>query len=180
MLTLSLWLPLLALLCYCTQEITVTQAFVHLFSTGFVFPANNNFNCNKYIKQWSVFSAVSVTYILHEQVHTTLEEILEKLPDEFNMVELLGKAEERTPYQMVALQECDRMNILTQEIRQSLQELSLGLKVRREGTHKLFNESNWHLLSMSVDMWYLWRLIGTFMSSLYLWLWATHRHILDR
>lgn len=63
------------------------------------------------------------------QVHAVLEEILEKLPEEFNMAELLGKAEERTPYQVVALQECERMNILTQEIRCSLHELSLGLKV---------------------------------------------------
>lgn len=56
---------------------------------------------------------------------------MEKLPEEFNMVELMGKAEERTPYQVVALQECERMNLLTQEIRRSLRELSLGLKVRR-------------------------------------------------
>lgn len=56
---------------------------------------------------------------------------MEKLPEEFNMAELMGKAEERTPYQVVALQECERMNLLTQEIRRSLRELSLGLKVRR-------------------------------------------------
>ena len=56
---------------------------------------------------------------------------MERLPEEFNMTELLGKAEERTPYQVVALQECERMNLLTQEIRRSLRELSLGLKVRR-------------------------------------------------
>lgn len=65
------------------------------------------------------------------QVRAVLEEIMEKLPEEFNMAELLGKAEERTPYQVVALQECERMNLLTQEIRRSLRELSLGLKVRR-------------------------------------------------
>lgn len=68
------------------------------------------------------------------------------------MVELLGKAEERTPYQVVALQECERMNILTQEIRQSLQELSLGLKVRREGTHKLINELTGIIFHLSIDM----------------------------
>lgn len=55
---------------------------------------------------------------------------MEKLPEEFNMAELLGKAEERTPYQVVALQECERMNFLTKEIRRSLHELNLGLKVR--------------------------------------------------
>lgn len=46
------------------------------------------------------------------------------------MAELLGKAEERTPYQVVALQECERMNLLIQVIRRSLRELNLGLKVR--------------------------------------------------
>ncbi|KAL2077981.1 hypothetical protein ACEWY4_025666 [Coilia grayii] len=63
-----------------------------------------------------------------EKVRGILDEIMEKLPEEFNMVELLSKAEERTPYVVVALQECERMNLLTQEIKQSLKELSLGLK----------------------------------------------------
>lgn len=70
--------------------------------------------------------------LTHYQVRAVLEEIVEKLPEEFNMAELLGKAEERTPYQVVALQECERMNLLTQEIRRSLRELSLGLTVRRQ------------------------------------------------
>ncbi len=59
-----------------------------------------------------------------------LDEILEKLPDSFNMMELHGKVqEEKTPYILVALQECERMNMLTHEIRRSLKELDLGLKV---------------------------------------------------
>lgn len=70
-------------------------------------------------------------FFFGRQVRALLDEIMEKLPEEFNMAELLGKAEERTPYQVVALQECERMNLLTEEIRRSLQELSLGLKVRR-------------------------------------------------
>lgn len=68
-----------------------------------------------------------------------LEEMLEKLPDEFNMVELLGKVEKKTPYQVVVMQECEWMNILTQEIRHSLQEFSLGLKVRIDFSHKLIH-----------------------------------------
>lgn len=63
------------------------------------------------------------------QVQTLLEEMLEKLPDEFNMAELLARVEERTPYAVVALQECERMNALTAEMRRSLGELELGLKV---------------------------------------------------
>ena len=62
---------------------------------------------------------------------TILDEIVEKLPDEFNMAEIQAKVpvEERTPYVVVALQECERMNMLMAEIRRSLKELDLGLKV---------------------------------------------------
>lgn len=63
------------------------------------------------------------------QVKAILDEILEKLPEEFNMAELQTKTEDKTPYVLVALQECERMNILTREIRRSLKELGLGLKV---------------------------------------------------
>lgn len=65
------------------------------------------------------------------QIKTMLDEFLEKLPDEFNMMELSTKipVEERTPYVTVALQETERMNGLTNEIRRTLKELNLGLKV---------------------------------------------------
>jgi len=63
-----------------------------------------------------------------EKVKQTLDDIMEKLPESFNMAELMGRVEERTPYISVALQECDRMVILTSEIRRSLKELDLGLK----------------------------------------------------
>lgn len=53
---------------------------------------------------------------------------MEKLPDEFNVSEIMGKVEERTPYVIVAFQECERMNYLTTEIKRSLRELDLGLK----------------------------------------------------
>jgi len=56
---------------------------------------------------------------------------MEKLPEEFNMTEIMGKVppEERTPYVVVAFQECERMNGLLSQIRRSLKELDLGLKV---------------------------------------------------
>ncbi|CAF2140297.1 unnamed protein product [Rotaria magnacalcarata] len=63
-----------------------------------------------------------------EKIKAKLDEILEKLPDEFPVRELYAKAEEKTPYTVVALQECERMNYLTSEIRRSLKELNLGLK----------------------------------------------------
>lgn len=59
-----------------------------------------------------------------------LDEILEKLPEPFNMMDLTARAEEKTPYMLVALQESERMNTLTLEIRRSLKELNLGLKVQ--------------------------------------------------
>lgn len=52
------------------------------------------------------------------------------MTDEFNIPELLSKVEEHTPYTVVALQECERMNHLTREIQRSLRELDLGLKVK--------------------------------------------------
>ncbi|XP_039265498.2 dynein beta chain, ciliary-like [Styela clava] len=63
-----------------------------------------------------------------EKVKALLDEILEKLPEGFNMLELMSKVEDRTPYIVVAFQECERMNTLTSEIRRSLKELDLGLK----------------------------------------------------
>ncbi|XP_077689901.1 dynein axonemal heavy chain 17 [Eretmochelys imbricata] len=63
-----------------------------------------------------------------EKVKQVLDEIMDKLPEPFNMLEIMAKAAEKTPYVVVAFQECERMNILTNEIRRSLKELNLGLK----------------------------------------------------
>ncbi|KAJ3191413.1 hypothetical protein HK101_007802 [Irineochytrium annulatum] len=63
-----------------------------------------------------------------EKVKSVIEDILAVLPENFNVAELIAKVEERTPYISVAIQECDRMSILTTEIRRSLKELELGLK----------------------------------------------------
>merc|ERR1719394_847078 len=65
---------------------------------------------------------------LEEKVEAIIDDIVEKLPEEFNLYELNQKAEEKTPYVNVALQEAERMNILTKEIRTSLKSCSLGLK----------------------------------------------------
>lgn len=59
-----------------------------------------------------------------------IDDLMDRLPEGFNIAELGAKQapEERTPYTVVALQECERMNILIAEIRRSLKELKLGLK----------------------------------------------------
>lgn len=60
---------------------------------------------------------------------TILDEVLEKLPEEYNMSDITSKTAERSPYTLVCFQECERMNHLMAEIRRSLKELDLGLKV---------------------------------------------------
>ncbi|XP_061666302.1 dynein heavy chain 9, axonemal isoform X2 [Syngnathoides biaculeatus] len=102
-----------------------------------------------------------------EKVHTLLEEIIEKLPEEFNMAEVLGKAEERTPYQVVAVQECERMNLLTQEIKRSLNELSMGLKGELTMTIEMENLQNSIFLDMVPETWT--KLAYPSMSGLTLW-----------
>lgn len=64
------------------------------------------------------------------KVKNVLDEVLEKLPEEFNMAEIMQKSTSRSPYVLVCFQECERMNILIREIRRSLKQLDLGLKVR--------------------------------------------------
>lgn len=45
------------------------------------------------------------------------------------MSDITSKTAERSPYILVCFQECERMNTLISEIRRSLRELDLGLKV---------------------------------------------------
>ncbi|XP_051851510.1 dynein axonemal heavy chain 9 [Antechinus flavipes] len=63
-----------------------------------------------------------------EKVKAFLDEILERITEEFNTAELMTKVEERNPYIVVIFQECERMNLLIREIQHSLKELDLGLK----------------------------------------------------
>nr|XP_006635186.1 PREDICTED: dynein heavy chain 9, axonemal isoform X1 [Lepisosteus oculatus] len=88
-----------------------------------------------------------------EKVKTILDEILEKLPDVFNIQELMAKAEDRTPYIVVAFQECERMNILTQEIKRSLKELNLGLKGELTMTSDMENLQNAIFLDQVPESW---------------------------
>lgn len=63
-----------------------------------------------------------------ERCKQQLEDILDTLPENFDMGEITDRVEERTPYVSVCLQECSRMNALLSTIRSSLKELALGLK----------------------------------------------------
>jgi len=53
---------------------------------------------------------------------------VERVPELFDLEEIRGKADEITPYIMVAIQETERINKLMAEIKRSLAELDLGLK----------------------------------------------------
>ena len=63
-----------------------------------------------------------------ERVKQSLDDILEKMPELFLMVEIEERAEDRTPYIAFFLQECERMNDLVWEIGRSLRELDAGLR----------------------------------------------------
>lgn len=55
-----------------------------------------------------------------------IDDISEKIPVEFSVREMMARDESPTPYTIVVFQECDRMNILMQEIKRSLKELLAG------------------------------------------------------
>lgn len=67
-------------------------------------------------------------FLFSGQVKAALEDILDKVPPMFNVAEIMSRVENRTPYIIVAFQECERMNSLFHEIYTSLRELDLGLK----------------------------------------------------
>lgn len=63
-----------------------------------------------------------------ESVKQIIEEFQDKLPEEFNIAEIVTRVEFRTPFIVVAFQECERMNALLIEMRRSMRELWLGLR----------------------------------------------------
>uniref|UniRef100_A0A8B9HRG2 Dynein, axonemal, heavy chain 11 n=1 Tax=Astyanax mexicanus TaxID=7994 RepID=A0A8B9HRG2_ASTMX len=65
---------------------------------------------------------------VEEMVRDELEQLLEKLPEEYDLAELLAKTDRRSPYILVCVQECERMNLLISEMHISLMELDLALK----------------------------------------------------
>ena len=53
---------------------------------------------------------------------------LDQLPQPFSMMDINSRAKDRSPYIVVCIQECERMNILTGTMRKSLEDLEDGLK----------------------------------------------------
>ncbi|XP_042895579.2 dynein beta chain, ciliary [Parasteatoda tepidariorum] len=66
-----------------------------------------------------------------EKIRQISEDILDKIPKEFPLSDLYGKTSEESviaPFTAVALQECERMNVLLLELSTSLSDLEKGLK----------------------------------------------------
>jgi len=63
-----------------------------------------------------------------EKVKSIVDDIMDKIPEQFSMADIMQRVEEKTPYVIVAFQECERMNNLMKEMKRSLRELDLGLK----------------------------------------------------
>lgn len=57
-----------------------------------------------------------------------INRVFESLPQPYIMIELIMKAKENTAFQIVCIQECERMNALTMTIRKTLEDLDAGLK----------------------------------------------------
>lgn len=72
-----------------------------------------------------------------------MDDILDKCGETFHVHEMMAKTEDRSPYTIVAFQECERMNILTNEMKRSLRELSLGLKVLIFSLKFIPSHKNW-------------------------------------
>lgn len=63
-----------------------------------------------------------------EVVRGLVEDLYDKLPEEFIMTDLYTRTEDRSPFVIVAFQECERMNTLINELKTSLREVKSGLK----------------------------------------------------
>lgn len=63
-----------------------------------------------------------------EQVKALLSDLQKRTPGGYSMIILQEKAKDMTPYMVVCLQECERMNLLLQTIRVSLEDLRLGME----------------------------------------------------
>lgn len=88
-----------------------------------------------------------------EMVNELIIKFLERLPQEFNMIELRAKAKDKTPYVVVCLQECERMNTLIFTIRTSLEDLDAGMKGQLNITENMEKLANSMYINVVPDLW---------------------------
>jgi len=82
-----------------------------------------------------------------------IDKFLGELPQPFIMLDLFAKAKERTPMVVVCLEECERMNILTDTIRKSLEDLDAGLKGQLNITEDMEALSAKMFINAQPDLW---------------------------
>lgn len=82
-----------------------------------------------------------------------IDKFLDTLPPEFVMLDLFAKAKERSPYVVVCLQECERMNTLTFTMRTSLTDLMMGLNGQLNITDDMDQLSDKMFLNLQPDLW---------------------------
>jgi len=90
---------------------------------------------------------------LEDIVKEIIDKFLEELPEDFNMVEIMSSITDVNPYIVVSIQECERMNILLQEIRKSLNDLDAGLKGQLNITEAMEALSNSLSINKVPDRW---------------------------
>lgn len=56
-----------------------------------------------------------------------MDDLRNRTPDYFNMINMEEKAKDKTPFLVVCLQECERMNGLLKVIKDTLTDLDMGL-----------------------------------------------------
>ena len=106
-----------------------------------------------------------------EKAKAMLDDIMEKMPDPFEMLEILDRVEERTPYINVFLQEIERMQELMFYMRKSLAELALGLKGDLQITETMDELMNCLALGLRPAIWDKYgypskRMLGTWVTDL--------------
>jgi len=89
----------------------------------------------------------------NSKVKTIIANFREQLPAQFNMFEVFAKVKEATPYVVVCLQECERMNTLLGEIGTSLTDLDAGLRGALNITDAMENLSSQLSLNIVPTFW---------------------------
>ena len=82
-----------------------------------------------------------------------IQKFLTTLPPDFVMFDIIARATEKTPFVIVCIQECERMNILLGVVRKSLIELEMGMNGQLNITDAMENLQNCLALNKVSDLW---------------------------
>lgn len=74
-----------------------------------------------------------------DAVKGIMDDYRARTPEAFNMIVMEEKAKEKSPFVVVCLQECERMNVLLKVIKTSLTDLDMGLSGALNMTEQMEN-----------------------------------------